>query len=313
MDRRDATQPTSGTAFGRGTAAVAGRLGAVIRRVSAALSPAIGAEPVLSVGGGGGYRSASRPESGRQGGFGPTGGSPRGPRTGGGGAPQPERYWTDYLRIALPVIGLIVMLAVFIFWVQAIIGNDSNSSPTPTFVALTTSNPPSAAPSTSPTSIATEPSTSLSPSSSAASSGNASGQAAAQTTSTTAPNDQVTPTTAPSDQGAASDTSNTSANAGSSDTASPSDNASPSNTGSSNSNGSGQYSVGDTVTVTDDGVRLRDSASENGQEKMTLNQGDTLTIVSGPEQGGNYEWYEVTTGDGTDGWVASDFIQAAAG
>lgn len=45
---------------------------------------------------------------------------------------QPEeRYWTDYLRIALPVVGLLLMLGLFWFWAASLIrGNDSGKSPT---------------------------------------------------------------------------------------------------------------------------------------------------------------------------------------
>ena len=37
-----------------------------------------------------------------------------------------ERYWTDYLRVALPVIGLLLMLALFWWWAQQFIGDENS-------------------------------------------------------------------------------------------------------------------------------------------------------------------------------------------
>ncbi|MGC4106342.1 MAG: SH3 domain-containing protein [Thermomicrobiales bacterium] len=43
---------------------------------------------------------------------------------------QPEeRYWTEYLRIALPVIGLLLMLGLFWFWAQSLIGDGNSKEP----------------------------------------------------------------------------------------------------------------------------------------------------------------------------------------
>jgi len=64
-----------------------------------------------------------------------------------------ERYWTDYLRVALPVIGLLLMLALFWWWAQNFIGDEKSpdevanqisteiatqAPPTPTFTVEAT-------------------------------------------------------------------------------------------------------------------------------------------------------------------------------
>jgi hypothetical protein len=39
-----------------------------------------------------------------------------------------ERYWTDYLRIAAPIIGVILILVLFWFWANKFLGSDDNNS-----------------------------------------------------------------------------------------------------------------------------------------------------------------------------------------
>jgi hypothetical protein len=62
--------------------------------------------------------------------------------------PPEDRYWTDYLRVALPVAGLLLMLAVFWVWASNFIdGDSSDDEPLATAtsaVVVDVINPPTA-------------------------------------------------------------------------------------------------------------------------------------------------------------------------
>ncbi len=63
-------------------------------------------------------------------------GSPSDPNRPGGNDRQftyspEERYWTDYLRIAAPVLGVIVLLGLAWFWLSHLIGGGSGNATTP--------------------------------------------------------------------------------------------------------------------------------------------------------------------------------------
>ncbi len=51
-----------------------------------------------------------------------------------------ERYWTDYLRIAAPVLGVIILLGLAWFWLSHLIGGSGGAATTPTTTA-TSGNP----------------------------------------------------------------------------------------------------------------------------------------------------------------------------
>ena len=62
---------------------------------------------------------------------------------------QPEeRYWTDYLRIALPVVGLLILIGLLWYWASALIGNGSAQPPTPNVAVITPVNESTPAPPT---------------------------------------------------------------------------------------------------------------------------------------------------------------------
>lgn len=284
------------------------RLGRAVRRMLPAPGSPIGVEPVLSTGGGG-FRSGNRPEppirgevrgpvrSGtpQMGGSG-GGGGPRMPRSG-SPAPRPERYWTDYLRIALPIIGLILMLSLFIFWVGSIINSNSgDSTPTTVPVALVETPDPSTAAGGPPT--VTVPA-----------GGSAAASTAPQTGSnpTAAPSDGSAPTSSPGDQ--PSDSAAPDGQASQAPTSQvPPDEATQAAPGAS-----GGFVEGDTVSITQDGVALRPEASVDGDPIVRLNTGTNVTVVSGPKSGGDFDWYQVKTADNQTGWIAADYLEASGG
>src|SRR3954469_12376428 len=40
-----------------------------------------------------------------------------------------DRYWTDYVRVATPIVGLLLLLGVFWYWANSLIGADSSTLP----------------------------------------------------------------------------------------------------------------------------------------------------------------------------------------
>uniref|UniRef100_A0A7C1XHK7 Uncharacterized protein n=1 Tax=Thermomicrobium roseum TaxID=500 RepID=A0A7C1XHK7_THERO len=53
-----------------------------------------------------------------------------------------DRYWTDYLRIAAPVLGVILMLGLAWFWINQLLGRGEESIPTPTTTQVLTGPTP---------------------------------------------------------------------------------------------------------------------------------------------------------------------------
>jgi uncharacterized protein YgiM (DUF1202 family) len=183
---------------------------------------------------------------------------------------QPEeRYWTDYLRIALPVVGLLLMLGLFWYWASAVIGDDSNNQPPatqPSNVALITD------PTLTPT---TQPQVALNPE-----------------TAVPEPTPQPTQNSAnpPADNNADQPTEGPTGT-----------------TGDQEAPGEG-FKQGDTV-VTNDSVNLREEPSVDAKLIQVLEAGVELEVLEEAVESGGYFWLHVqVSGTDTEGYLADQFV-----
>lgn len=71
----------------------------------------------------------------------------------------------------------------------------------------------------------------------------------------------------------------------------------------------GGMSVGDDVRVIDGELNLRNGPGLSAGVIVVLPDGTPLSVIGGPETGGNYTWWEVTSATYGSGWVAGEFIE----
>ncbi|MCA9862629.1 MAG: SH3 domain-containing protein [Thermomicrobiales bacterium] len=184
---------------------------------------------------------------------------------------QPEeRYWTDYLRIALPVVGLLLLIGLLWYWASALIGDGSPAqAPTPEVAAIVTPiNQATPAPPT-PTAvvIAPTPGPPVAPTATAV-------VVAPPPTQPPAPA-TVAPTTAPE---------NPCANLP-------------------------VYEVG-TLVMTTDQVNLRDAPTTEGNIVTELPAGAQLQVTGPFSEAGQCDWWPVTaTETGQAGFVIEQYLQ----
>jgi hypothetical protein len=67
------------------------------------------------------------------------------------------------------------------------------------------------------------------------------------------------------------------------------------------------------VTNTEDiGVSLRGGPSTDNIRLSLVPEGEFLVVIGGPEEGSGFIWWQVRQEDGTEGWVAGDFLVPVA-
>ncbi len=188
-----------------------------------------------------------------------------------------DQYWVDYRRITLPMIGLLLLLALFWFWASSLIGNGEDDpaivapTPTPATERVITSAPATPSPTPPPTS-------------------------------------QPTPARVPIQNvaGAGQDTPLAPA-----PTSADAPDVAPTQDGQDRQPGTG-FAVGTIVVTTDDGVRLRRGPSLDTEVVQELGLKGTveLRVTGAGQRDGQELWYPVTdVARANSGYVRGDLLQ----
>jgi hypothetical protein len=187
---------------------------------------------------------------------------------------QPEeRYWTDYLRIALPVVGLLLLIGLLWYWASALIGNGENQPPpTPQVAAVITPiNESTPAPPT-PTAVVIAPTPGPPPS-----------PTPTTVAQVAAPTQPAAPTTAP----VVADAGNPCANMP-------------------------VYPAGALVATTDQ-VNLREGPTTDSAAVAVLPPGTQLQITGDFQEAGQCDWWPVqVTDSGQTGFIIEQYIEPVA-
>lgn len=206
-----------------------------------------------------------------------------------------DRYWTDYLRIALPVIGLLLVIAVFWFWAQQLIDDGSDEDITATEPGIAeladeaTSEPVLAGTPDSDVEDTADP-----------------GDQAAPPTAVVANTGQGDEVVAPT---AAPDAAQPPADGSDNQVAEDSTGEDVSNVLAGLTAPEG-IAADSTVTVIEDALNLRSEATTTVDNIVTtLGAGDELQVVSGPIEAEGITWWEVVTATGDQGFVSEEFIE----
>lgn len=195
---------------------------------------------------------------------------------------QPEeRYWADYLRVALPVLGLILVVGLLWLWATRLLGEDTpptdvNSTEV---VGLVATNTP--------------------------------GDSPAQTSPTGTPEGTQTASNNLINLGTSSDTNNAGdANQGTETTTTQqsTNGDQAAGTAEATSAPTGDLAAGTNIRITDD-VNMRDDASPDATLISVVPAGTEAQIVGGPYEEGGYTWYQIVLADGQGGYIINTVIE----
>ncbi|HEY7035942.1 MAG TPA: SH3 domain-containing protein [Thermomicrobiales bacterium] len=185
-----------------------------------------------------------------------------------------ERYWTDYVRVATPIVGLLLLLGVFWYWASSLIGDESGAPPPTTAASVTviaadTPTPTATEEATLPTETAEAPAATAT-------------KAAVEPSRTARPAEPTE--TATEEVAEPSPTCET-----------------------------GNWCEGDVVLSADNDVRMRSQPSTDADVLEILSLDQPLTVVSSePQEGDGIVWWNVRDEDsGNEGWVAEEWLKSS--
>ena len=204
---------------------------------------------------------------------------------------QPEeRYWTDYLRIALPVIGIILMLGLLWIWASQLLGDDTDvgdATPEDQIGLVTTETP-------DPDAVNTNTGTTGTPDPAQTGTNTNAGQIPipGQNTetgaSTPAAGEDAGPFITPVPDGGDDQSGETPA----AEEEAPTEG----------------IAIDTQVQVTEDNVNVRASASADSEIPTVANAGDIADVIDGPEEADGYVWWNIVLSDGSAGWMVEDYL-----
>ncbi|MGH2533095.1 MAG: SH3 domain-containing protein [Thermomicrobiales bacterium] len=200
---------------------------------------------------------------------------------------EEERYWTDYLRIALPVIGLLLMLGLFWYWAQSLIGDDDDEQPTQVSEILSPETPTPTE--QLPVSITATPG----------------GNEAAQTDT----GEDAEPTETPTDETDGTTGQQADEQDGADQAEPDADDVEQPLDEQDDAEEEGRFAVNDAVVVATDVLNMRSEPSTDSDVVVELLEGAELTVVGETVPGENYFWVEVEDIEGNVGYVADEFLE----
>jgi hypothetical protein len=188
-----------------------------------------------------------------------------------------ERYWTDYVRVATPIVGLLLLLGVFWYWASSLIGADSEEPPPTTVASITVVADPTDTP--TPTEEAPPPEDTPEPTATEAE--------PAEPTDEAEPTEEERPERTPTEEAPPTE-----------DIGDDDDDGNP-------------WGEGDVIFSADDDVNMRAQPSTDADilEVLTLNQ-PLLVLSDQPDESGGIVWWNVRNEDsGNDGWVSEEWLK----